>query len=510
MVRFIYFGRAYVQKCAPAVALLLTACAGPLYVHSPSLEKATATAATALPNEAEALTPFEEQMANLDRFASKEDMAVTRYWIGVRDAHFIRLIAMAPSDRKQRLMAQVDQRLIKLTGSSQLAPLIDPTAAHTQKKALESLANSQRQIYADTQGAVPNRDLTCETVTANLSEEDANAYIASGDPLNAPVGAIAQLCRKIAIQDAIINQFASAGGLIKEATQAAAAATQQEAVDFSPHAIALQEQIDRAETFAKTQASAEQLRLFADGVRKVLSDATVGAKAAGWEKVGAGIDKILAAQACFSDTIGGAVEAQCDESKVPPTSTTGRIVAAWELTKALAQIADANDQRRRSIHWLLAAKAIIAAETAGATLAFEEAQALAAAHRQRLTFLQREALYLAQAKVSAHGPRGDCHGGLAGGAAGGDSTANPYCQFASYVDSWNEGRIPAQILEYRPVQMTRLYAVKRQQVIARKQYVLAAAATATLKDYGAGGLNAAIIGQALFDAALLGVSIGGL
>jgi hypothetical protein len=507
MAQFTSFGGLLAQRCAPATALLLASCAGPLYIHSPSMEKAAASAAAALPNETDALKAFDEQLANLDRFAADEDLAASRYWTGARDAHFVRLIAMDRSiDRSRRLTQQVDRRLVELTGSAQIGDPIDPAAAMAQKSALESFANSQRRAYARAEGAVPDRDLTCKTAIAAVSQAEADRLVASGNSLDAPVGQIARFCRAIAHQDAIINQLATADGAIGEAIRAAAAATKQEETDLSDRADALKQQIDRAETFAEKEASVVQLRAFADDVKKLLVDATAGAKAVGWEKAGEGIDKILKAQVCSSDAVDEAAKTEAKCGDVTPTSTTGRIVATWGLAKALAQLADASDQRRRSVNWLLAAKAIIAAETADATLGFEEAKAVAAAHRKRLEFLQREAIYLGQAKRSATGPRGDCHRGLVGG----DTGPNPHCQFASYVDSWNEGRIPAQILDYRPIQVSRTYAVKRQRAIARKQHVVAAAATATLKDYGARGLSAAIIGQALFDAALLGVGIGDL
>ena len=155
-------------------------------------------------------------------------------------------------------------------------------------------------------------------------------------------------------------------------------------------------------------------------------------------------------------------------------------------------MSDANAAKRRSVQWLLAAKAIVAAEKADSALALEEAKAVAAAHLKRLEYLQREALYLASAKKSASQPRGDCHRGLPGG----DRRGNPHCQFASYVDSWNEGRIPAQVLEYRPVQIGRGFAVRRARAVALKQHALASAGAATLKDHGAGGLTAALIAQA--------------
>ena len=92
-------------------SLALASCTLP-YLHSPSLEKATAAASDTLPSEADALKPFDDQLTNMDTFAAQEDLSVARYWAGVRDGHLARLIALDQSARLGRLANQIDSRLI--------------------------------------------------------------------------------------------------------------------------------------------------------------------------------------------------------------------------------------------------------------------------------------------------------------------------------------------------------------------------------------------------------------
>ena len=98
----------------------------------------------------------------------------------------------------------------------------------------------------------------------------------------------------------------------------------------------------------------------------------------------------------------------------------------------------------------------------------------------------------------------ECHGG----APGGDRRPNPRCAFAAYVDAWNEGRIPAEVLRYHPVQIQRSFAVRRSRAIAQRQHILAASGTASLRDYGAGGVRAPEVAQAISDLVVIGLIPG--
>lgn len=164
-----------------------------------------------------------------------------------------------------------------------------------------------------------------------------------------------------------------------------------------------------ADKFAKSGSSAAQLASLEANITRLLKNAKPAAGFAGWSKVGDAIDSALQAQICWADDVdeGTKAEAKCDD--ITPTSTAGRAGATWALAKALAQLGDANDQKRQAVHWLLAAKAIIAAEKANAKLELDEAKAVADASRARLKYAQREARYLIKAKAAATSGLPDCH-----------------------------------------------------------------------------------------------------
>jgi hypothetical protein len=496
----------------PAVAALLagaglaTGCAG-VHIYSPSLDTATAAAAKNLPPEAEALKPFDDQLGNLGTFATQENQAAARFWVGVRDAHFVRLIAMDGStDRSKRLASEIDNRLIVLTGSATVNTPTDPAASALRKAELESHAASQRRAYLRAPKAESGKDLSCAGLRKYISDDQAAVMAASNSNTDSPLGQIVLICRNIDAHDLVINQFATLQGAIGEANRAAQAVAANTSTDLSDRGNLLQDEIAAAKDFSEKDASVEKLRQFQKDLKKILDPAKLGAQAVGWTQAGDAIDKLLKGQLCGASEVDDATKNDAKCGKDAPTSTTARVEATWGLAKALAQLSDANNPRRRSTNWLLAARAIISAEQADAALALQEAKAEAAAAAKRVVYLQRELVYLAAAKKSATGPRPTCHQGRPGG----DRGPNPHCLFAAYVDAWNEGRIPAEILLYQPVQIQRSFAVQRARTVAQMQYTLTAAGTGTLKDYGAGGLKAALIAQGLFDAAIVGFGIGGL
>jgi len=486
--------RAGVRRRLRRIVLLLSvsglsSCA-PIYLHSPSLEKSTSAAAKGLPAEADALKPFDDQIANLDKFAHDEDLAVARYWTGTRDAHFARLIAMPSlSKRRTYLASVVDERIAALTGSKDVPMLADPAPAIAIKAELKDFTDSQRRIYAALPGADPKHDLECKAMTAEMSDQQAEAAIGSGDALQTALGNIARLCHRIVAKDAEIDQLAKADGEIGAARKAAAEAEIETKSDLSKRSAELQREIDAAKTFAESGSGEAQLQAFVDKLKDLLEGAQEGTKLAGWTEAGDAIDKLLKAQVCGSDGVDDKTKTDAKCGDVEPTGTTGRAEAIWGMAKGLAKLGDANAAARRSTDWLIAAKAIIAAEKADAALSLAEGKAIAAAERRRAQYLEREAIYLSRTRPQPHGALAGCN--------------DAHCQLAVYVDAWNEGRVPAQVLEYRRLQIEREYAVRRARTVAQKQHALASAATATLEANGAGGLRAELIAQALFDAAAL-------
>lgn len=482
----------------------MSSCAAPIYLHSPSLETVSATAANSFPTADAALKPFDDQQAELDRFSGRENLSVARLWTAARDAQFAHLLGMAEADRDKTMEAAIARRLLNLgvVPNSTASPGSPSRLWVSRRDATAALAiDDQQSEQLRSALAAPGKqlDLSCETLTKP------GAAILP-DPL---FPALLALCQDSAKQKAIISTtdpaFATISGEIANERAAVAAAQAVKAPQPSTVVASLQQQIDAAVADAKAGKSVSvRLEAFRENIDSLLGKASATTKFAALDNISSAIDKIILGESC-------AVESDADKAKpdskckpVTAPSTAGRIEASWAVARALAQLADANARTRVAAQWLIAAKAIVAAEKQDAKLEVQRAQEEAEAHAQRLIALEQEASYLTLAYRSLHGPRGDCHGAQPGG----DRGPNRHCAFASYVDAWNAGRIPSEILVYRPVQIMRSYAVLRARVAAQKQHALAMAAAIELKGYGAGGIKAEAIGQALFDIALIGTTAG--
>ena len=518
------------------LCLSLASCAG-VHINSPSLEATTAKAAAAMPAEAAAMKPFDEQLSNLSAFAGREDLGVARYWTDVRDAHFVRLIAMdGGTDRRDGIAKQVERRLEQVLGRGGALGAGDPVALAWTKADAENVVAGERRNYvrdyreieaentperridlnaADAErggsarpsDAALEADLACTAVTARVDGNRERTLLASGKALSVRMAVLAQACRRAAAADADLRAIPTQAGELGEAQRAAAAAAARTAASLpDDRARRLQATVDQAEKFAETDAAGQRLAKLLEDLKGILETADAGAKVVGWNSAAETLDDIIKARLCASEAVDDAAKEKAKCGEVEPTSTTGRIAATWGLAKALAQLADANAPARRSTLWLLAAKAVVAARKADAELELQQARAVANAERVRAVALWREASLLLLARQSAAGPRGDCHDGRPVGRRGGNAS----CQLAAYVDAWNEGRIPAMVLRYRPIQIEREFTVRRARAAALKEYVLASSGVGTLQEYGASGIKAALIAQALFDAALLGVNIGEL
>jgi hypothetical protein len=491
----------------PVVASL-AACASPVYLHSDTLATSTAKAAGALPDDAAALKPFDDQLAILAAFADKENLAVAGYWTTLRDFHFAGIIALGNRQRGQLLVPEINNRLDLLLGPGRRRVPADRTGPANEKAEIQSLADARRREYRRAAPVGDDTDLSCDSVEARVSQAESNRLSLSRDAREQALGVLAMACRRLDDKKRAMTEIEAAYGQIEAAggelgIEARKAAISEDNIEphLGPHAAALQEQIDNADKWSKTDSSVHRLQEFRDNVERILSSTAdlpvnQATKLAGLEQVSTLIDGLLVAKVCDGKDEAAKTKAGCADLKA--TSTAGRAQAVWAFAKALALLADANAAQRRSSGWLLAAKAIIAAERADAALVLEQAKALAQAHRQRADALRREASFLAAARDFTAGPRPECHS-----APGADPGPNLHCALAAYLDSWNQGRIAAGVLAYRPVQIERSFAVRRARAVAQKQHALASAGTATLKEYGAGGLTAAEIAQALFDVAIL-------
>lgn len=286
-----------------------------------------------------------------------------------------------------------------------------------------------------------------------------------------------------------------------EANSALLAAQTPPNTDMSGVAQTLTETIKAADDAAKTGTTAS-LQAFESKLSTLLSPLSQAAQFAGWDHAAQEIDQLLRARVCSADAavVDAALRtaSRCDD--IDASSTAGQEAATWAFARALAQLADTNRAGSRSVHWLIAAKAIVAAEKADAQLRLDLAGKRAAVESQRVEALLREAITLHEAVAATSGV-----------VQSGRSTANgcfgqsEACALAIYAEAWNTGRIPAEVLRYRTVQLDREYAVRRARVVAGRYRALGLAGTASLQAYAEGGITPETLAQLFIDLTLLGV-----
>lgn len=537
--------------------LMLSGC-GSVYLHDEGLKTSTSKAHEALAG-ATPLKPFDDQLANLAEFAKREDLAVANFWAGVRDKHFNAYLSSGSRAGDVFLREYIAARLKKLAGSTDSASLQYLTSIPTQltgaaegKANYEEQADFWRRSYlkrwaeleepkreagraarmaarraarrGESEGEEPKGeegakkpDLGCKAVVAG-APADADAK------LRFRMSQLKANCVYVAEQELIIAtnraRLQAASGEIGVSAKEAVVADEETKVALSEGGQAIEAAIKAASKAQKQGAEADLLKLRAD-IRELLGYVDDGQDAAqkvpgaatlvaGWDKADETVDALLRAEIC--DAPEGAVDqatkdaAKCPDIEAP--TTAGRSQAVWATLKALAQLQDANDEARRSANWLLAAKAIIAAERADAALRLQEAKARAAASSQRLDALLVEAVGLIKAdkwRTASPGAKskfdgfGDCEYDISVSSAG-----SPHCAFAFYVEAWNRGRLPAEMLRYRTVQIDREYGVRRSRSVAEKQYALASAGAATLKEYGEGGIMPETVAQTILDLGTIG------
>jgi len=511
-----------------AAVLLLPSCAAPIYLHSPSLEQATAASADAMPDAATALKPFDDQLANLGAFAGREDLAVARYWTGTRDADVARILAQRDVVVQRRMLASsIGRRLQSLAGSA------DPRAgrswlelaalARNVRTAADALARDDVYVesftrrYRGLEVAEQPRDLRCATLIAEVPQ---NGRGAGETPLDRTLRDLAGRCADRAASEAAsaeLVRFLKSGGGALAAEMSLAEAGELVTADALTagdpdlalgieRAKSLSAEVKSAEVFAEERASVVRLEAFRSTLAGLWKSplASAATKLAGLEALDKSIDAWLLEGLCGSPGAAADTkkEAGCDKPREGRTAAAGK--GFWSLTVALAALSDANAGDARSIQWLAAAKAIVAAERAKLELQVAQAKAEAAARRRRVGFMLNELSYLAQASQFMAAGSPPCNGGAPVGVSG----SSYQCALAAYVDAWNEGRVPGGVLYYRPFQLEREFLVRRARATAEKQFALARAGTATLKAYGAGGVRPEEVGQLLFDLSVVGILSG--
>ena len=490
-----------------------------VYLHDERLVTPSTTAETSL-TSANTVAVFDTQLGHLKAFAAEEDLAVARYLVALRDHDMARLIAgnyQAPN-----LSDIVNDRITELapnylSDDDVLLELADVEAEFTRQAGLKelhqrsvarSLRTYERRIRDPKHGlkddAIAARlaKAGCKDMRAGLTKAAARALAGSKDELDEARGNLALGCWSIDDADQKIagglQKMDGAGGLLEEIGKAVTKAEADVTTDLSPATQKLQAQIAAAEAASK-KADTESLASLREDIRKALDGLGAGSRLAGLEKIDEAIGKLLKAEVCSAaeGTVDATKleEAKCDE--VEATSTTGKVSAAWAFAEVLSQLLQAQNKDLRSTQWLLAAKAIVAAEKADAKLKADQARATASAQRARIMAHLRELSGLVSARLKLAGKgSAECQSGDLG------------CAFGYYALSWDNGRIQGGVLAYRPIQIEREYAVRRAKSAAERQRALALVGVSTLKAGAEGGLKPELIAQLLLDLTLIGVTAG--
>lgn len=505
--------------------LLLSGCQS-VYLHDEGLKTSTAKAHEALAG-ATPLKPFDDQLANLEAFAQREDLAVADFWTAARDAHLNGLIAAGDEGIRRRMPGEVSKRYGALVGG------VDPERIETLREELirareakarqERQAEGQRDAFLelwhkknpDPEGeeeAPEEPDLSCKTLI--LTSADEERRLRQGDEADIRLATLIATCRAFDREggkaDKALMALTAGGGLVARTADELKAAEAETEEQLSERARALKLAIEKAKEFDEQTSSQAQLAKLRDDIRDVLDNAGAATQLAGWKKADALVHGLLRAEICDApdDAIDEATRTAAECDKVEDNSTTGKAQAGWAVLKAVAQLQDAGAEQRRSVNWLAGAKAIIAAEKADAALRLAQKSATAAMLRDKLDAQIREAAALAGAQLWLQ-PRGRLVGAPAmnncwAAARAPQRRANYNCAFAAYSDAWNQGRVPAEVLAFRPIQIDREFAVRRARSAAEKQYALAIAGAATLKQYGEGGIMPESVAQLLLDLTTIG------
>lgn len=508
--------------------LLLSGCQS-VYLHDEGLKTSTAKAHEALAGVTP-LKPFDDQLANLEAFAKREDLAVAKYWVAARDAHFSGLLTTPEANLQREMEHYVDERLGILIGSGGLDADDAADLPEARDDAIETLATYQsmaasarrryREARADQLGEgepeEAEKDLECPALLKTDPAKIDQLRKVVGPEVVVPLDELLKSCRNARESEpaveAVTAGLEASDGLLGEVARGLKEAEAETVISSSAWAQELERKIKEAKDFKDEQSGATKLSELRDDLRRLFEKGGAATELAGWDKADEIVNALLRAEIC--DAPEGDVDedtrkkAECD--KVTPDSVTGKAQAAWALLKAVALLQDAGAEQRRGANWLLAAKAIIAAEKADAALRLSERKAAAAVLRRRLDSLLGEAASLVAAKRWLTGPRPvreksarlqDCWGSLK--TPGRPRNAN--CAFAAYADSWNQGRLPAEVAAFRDEQIEREFAVRRARIAAGKQYALALAGATTLKEYGEGGIMPEAVAQLLIDLTTVGV-----
>lgn len=513
-------------------SLLLSGC-GSVYLHDEGLKTTTGKAHEALAGVAP-LKPFDDQLANLEEFAKREDQGVADYWTAVRDKHFDGLLLPDAIDRTKRINDASKLRLAALIGGPpypDVRALLEARNENMEEKAAadRTVAGNLKE-YLRLRGkqdseAVPGKDvpaspverseLSCEKlVRTPRSEID---RLDSGTTAQQSLVTLIKSCelseqRRLEALDLAADYKSLPGtlaSLVKQVEEARGA-TETTDRELSNRAAQIKEKIERAKIFRDQTSALAQLTAMRNEIRGLLADADEATRAAGWEEAHTIVGDLLRTEVCEApkEAVDEKTKKDAKCGEIVPDSTSGKARASWAFLKALGQLQDADAEDRTGANWLLAARAIITAEKADSVLRLAEAKARAAMLQQRLdaSLIEVAGLIDATGWSESRGlgnlpHKTDCWASLKEDRR----QANTHCAFASYVDAWNRGRVPAEVLAFRDVQIEREFAVRRARAATEKQYALASAGTSALKDYFEGGVMPATVAQTVLDLATIGI-----
>ena len=486
----------------------------------------TADAADASLQAADSIKPFDQQLSNLNAFATQEDLAVATVYVARRDK-VVADVLQGSSTVDNLACARLGELTRQQICDEKDGPASDAKSTGETNAAIRLLAGFSR-IYADGSevedgylSLAASHRSAYERVTPaeSRAKDDCKSLLAKPvDPAAAvdlittrdACGKAKTEADKSAALAKTVSDLGATGAGSHVLTSAyqdwQAAASKTEPNESDPALVAIDGQMKLAKDLANGGAVAT-LAQFQTAVEGDLQNASAAVKVLGWTVVQTQLDGFLQATVCSGAATppaqvaaAGAKPADC--SKLDEQSEAGRAAAVWRLLQALGQVADANDPRMRSANWIAAASAIARAEKADAQILADADKAVETADFDRFLALAREASLLAATREAISNPQ-PCAKAVTAEACA-KRASGP--ALATYIASWNSGRIPAEVLANRKIQYQRSTSVQRWKAAASEQRSLMLAASGSIKAYADGGIQPSTIAQVIFDLSLIGAT----
>lgn len=516
------------RRLASVLFGLASSGCGTLYFHDDGLQQDAAKVSVALA-DAPFLGAYDAQAIRLAEFAERQQRALAEEYVAQRDFEFTEILNGAPDERGTLRMftdwrwKAVAGGTCQLSSSSCVADakLVKyrdlPETLRDRTLEIERTADAldfARLNFEASRTSEDQRSTACDKLGEKTSDSDPYAYIIEfcwkqkcasdaltdelkmeSDSTKQESDSTKQKCPSDALTDepkmesdstsarSALPLVAVSGGRIKDVYDEMILEeekTEKEPDQFARQLIA---EIEAAERLVKEGAAVDVAAIRAK-LLDFLAQGAPLANAAGFEKAAALVDELLAAEACRTDP------ATCAEGNRSPTAE--KIEATWAVIGALAGLADAANPDARTVQWRLAAKAIINRGRAGAAEQLAIRRNLAAIARRRFNAYASELGGLADAELALRGrPTRAC------------VMPNVDCALAAYLESWNAGRIPAELLKYRRADALDQSALRQRRIAASAKSELIKAAVAQQAAYGESGIDPKLAAGLLFDLAVL-------